>query len=581
VDGANSLAESETSADIEDQNSKRAVWFSWGIASIGTLLGNIDHITPILTMFYLMMYGGINLCCFLLAWVDSPGFRPQFRFFSKKTALLGFVWCLVLSFLISWLMALLALLLLYAIFKYINISSQQQGPWNVPKAKVDSKTGTNWGDVYDSIRYKLTTAILAKVTGSENFHAKNWRPQLLTFVDTDEKGVPLSSEVLALASQFQGGRGLNIVVSIKQGSYLRQGTYEFAQHCNETLKESMGKERLQGFCKVLITQSRFNEAAWAAGTHAGLGPVSPNTILLSWMENWRRRLAPMSMDEMSDHTDDVYSCNVEEFVDTLKGFCNMRRAVCVLKGRKFPRYGDVMPPDSTIDIYWLVDDGGLCLLLSYIISRNSIWRRNASLRVYAVSTTSEDGDRENLKQLVVEFFQQIRINASVFVVSLHETDIADDFRARSCDVCPMGVPDMTIGEKFRSLKDDAMSTASSASGQSGQPAFLSLGINGACIPTPYSPPRLSKKFARPLPVNENEVYVEETRRFLLPDTAKKFNELIRENSVDASLVVTHLPLPHKASSANEFMAYVDTMFENVDNMLLMQGTGVEYMTTVA
>jgi potassium/chloride transporter 4/5/6 len=59
------------------ENSKRAVWFTWGIASLGTLLGNIDRITPILTMFYLMMYGGINLCCFLLAWVDSPGFRPQ------------------------------------------------------------------------------------------------------------------------------------------------------------------------------------------------------------------------------------------------------------------------------------------------------------------------------------------------------------------------------------------------------------------------------------------------------------------------------------------------------------------------
>ena len=284
------------------------------------------------------------------------------------------------------------------------------------------------------------------------------------------------------------------------------------------------------------------------------------------------------MDESS--TDHVYSCNVEEFVDTLKGFSNMRRAVCVLKGRKFPRSGDVMPPDSTIDIYWLVDDGGLCLLLSYIISRNPIWRRNASLRVYAVLTTSED-DREALKLLVVEFLQQIRINASVFVVSLHETDIADDFRARLCDVCPMGVPVMTIGEKFRSLKDDAMSVASSASGQGDQPAFLSLDINGVCIPNPYSPPRLSKKLELPLPVNENEVYVEETRRSLLPDTAKKFNELIRQNSVDASLVVTHLPLPHKASSANEFMAYVDSMFENVDNMLLMQGTGVEYMTTVA
>ena len=68
---------SEKSEDIEYENSKRAVWFTWAIASLGTLLGNIDHITPILTMFYLLMYGGINLCCFLLAWVDSPGFRPQ------------------------------------------------------------------------------------------------------------------------------------------------------------------------------------------------------------------------------------------------------------------------------------------------------------------------------------------------------------------------------------------------------------------------------------------------------------------------------------------------------------------------
>ena len=77
VDKGDGSVASEKSEDIELENSNRAVWFTWAIASLGTLLGNIDHITPILTMFYLMMYGGINLCCFLLAWVDSPGFRPQ------------------------------------------------------------------------------------------------------------------------------------------------------------------------------------------------------------------------------------------------------------------------------------------------------------------------------------------------------------------------------------------------------------------------------------------------------------------------------------------------------------------------
>jgi hypothetical protein len=63
--------------------------------------------------------------------------------------------------------------------------------------------------------------------------------------------------------------------------------------------------------------------------------------------------------------------------------------------------------------------------------------------------------------------------------------------------------------------------------------------------------------------------------------AKKFNSLIRRESPYASMVVTHLPLPHKASTSNDFMEYVDALVCDVDNMLLIQGTGVEYLTTVA
>ncbi len=230
--------ESEASEKVEAENSKRAVWFSWGIASLGTLLGNIDHITPILTMFYLIMYGGINFCCFLLAWVDSPGFRPQFKYFSKGIALLGFFLCIGLAFVISWEMASLALVLVYVIFKYIRFSAKNrlEGGGTSP--------GADWGEVLDSVKYKLTTAVLARVTGSENFHAKNWIPQILTVVDTDEGGYPLQSEVLALAAQLQKGRGLNVVISIKDGSFLGNGVFEKSQQCKATLKEFMEKERL-------------------------------------------------------------------------------------------------------------------------------------------------------------------------------------------------------------------------------------------------------------------------------------------------------------------------------------------------
>lgn len=48
-----------------------------------------------------------------------------------------------------------------------------------------------------------------------DFHAKNWRPQLLTIVDVDCQGTPYNLHVLCIASQLQQmGRGINVVISI-------------------------------------------------------------------------------------------------------------------------------------------------------------------------------------------------------------------------------------------------------------------------------------------------------------------------------------------------------------------------------
>ena len=489
-------------------------------------------------------------------------------------------------------MALMALCLLFSIFKYIDWSYQRQMSYN-SKSKTGESLGANWGDAFVSVRYKITTAVLARLTGTENFHAKNWRPQLLTFVDTDDAGVPLSAEVLALAAQFRGGRGLNIVVSIKQGSYLRKGTFEISQHCSENLKKCMERERLQGFCEVILTLSNFEEAVWSAVMHSGLGPVSPNTVLMSWMTDWRRRSSDPTSNESTNfpENNNIHACSANEFVNTLKGLGNMKKAVCILKGRKFPRCDDIMPRGSTIDIYWVVDDGGLCLLLSYIISRNSTWRRNANLQLFAVTTLAED-NHPDLESAVVEFLQQIRINATVHIVSMITTELADDFRAQMCNVCPTGAPTLTIGEKFRLLKDDAMSASSSVSGKGqGLQSFLPLG-DKACLPgvpvgrcdsdpmdNNMTTTEYNRKFFVEIP--ENDVVEPMSQQLLRLETAKKFNNLIRRNSPSASLVVTHLPIPQKVTKASEFMEYVDTMFKDVDNMLLIQGTGVEYLTTVA
>lgn len=48
---------------------------------------------------------------------------------------------------------------------------------------------------------------------------------------------------------------------------------------------------------------------------------------------------------------------------------------------------------GTIDVWWLFDDGGLTLLIPYILSTKSYWS-SCKLRVFTAGTKKEELDRE-------------------------------------------------------------------------------------------------------------------------------------------------------------------------------------------
>ena len=86
-----------------------ALLLTWFVASVPCLAGNLDAITPIITMFFLLMYATINVSCFAVAFLGTPGFRPTWRCFHWSSACLGCLLCLGLMFAISWLYSLVAL----------------------------------------------------------------------------------------------------------------------------------------------------------------------------------------------------------------------------------------------------------------------------------------------------------------------------------------------------------------------------------------------------------------------------------------------------------------------------------------
>lgn len=348
----------------------------------------------------------------------------------------------------------------------------------------------------------------------------------------------------------------------------------------------------QGYATVIFSKENYPETLCNAVLNSGLGPVSQNTVLMSWITDWKKVLHLRSEDDSTTaFSEHGKARTVDDYVNSLKGLINMRRVVCVLKGLTFPKIRDKMPRGSTIDIYWVVDDGGICLLMSYILSRSNVWRAGVKLRVFVVLTVADENPKV-VKHAVVDFLQQMRIDAVVITVDLQNVSLQDDFRANSWDSnCPSGVPTLTVCEKFDLQKgcDDASTVASSQVSYGIMPSPFTNGnpfwptsctphdVEATSFPSVNITPFDGIKGREPSMLRQQQ----EQERCLALDTAKKFNNLVRRHSSSASLVVTHLPLLHKASETVDFMEYVDTMMNHMNNVLLILGTGVEYLTTVA
>jgi potassium/chloride transporter 4/5/6 len=45
------------------------------------LSGNVDEIAPLLSMFFLMCYGFVNLACALQTLLRTPNWRPRFKYY--------------------------------------------------------------------------------------------------------------------------------------------------------------------------------------------------------------------------------------------------------------------------------------------------------------------------------------------------------------------------------------------------------------------------------------------------------------------------------------------------------------------
>lgn len=367
----------------------RALGVTIVIAEIAVLIGNLDFIAPILTMCFLMCYMFVNLACTLQSLLRTPNWRPRWKFYHWSFSLAGVFLCLFVMFISAWHFALLSMFIAGCVYKYIEYRGAEK----------------EWGDGFRGLALSAARFSLLRLEDGPP-HTKNWRPQILVFVSIDESNLNAAKDrkILTFASQLKAGKGLTMVGTILEGE-LRHRHPE-VQAAKQSLRKLMSQERVKGFADVLVSSSLPEGLCYFIQV-SGLAGLKPNTVILGWPRNWKCGSRGTKRTRM--------------FLETVRTVTSCHQhALLVPKGyESWPDSSDKM--GGTIDVWWIVLDGGLLMLIPFLLRQHKTWK-NTKLRIFTVAQLEDNSIQ--MKKDLAAWVYALRIEAEVEVVELQETDLS-------------------------------------------------------------------------------------------------------------------------------------------------------------
>uniref|UniRef100_A0A669DFD4 Solute carrier family 12 member 6 n=1 Tax=Oreochromis niloticus TaxID=8128 RepID=A0A669DFD4_ORENI len=526
------------------------------IAELGILIASLDMVAPILTMFFLMCYLFVNLACALQTLLRTPNWRPRFSYYHWSLSFLGMTFCLALMFISSWYYAIVAMVIAGMIYKYIEYQGAEK----------------EWGDGIRGLSLSAARYALLRLEEGPP-HTKNWRPQLLVLLKLDEDAHVKSPRLLTFASQLKAGKGLTIVGTVVPGNYLQ--SYGEALAAEQTLKHLMDKERVKGFCQCIVAQKPRDGISHMIQS-SGLGGMKPNTVVMGWPHAWRQSEDPQSW---------------KTFINTVRVTTAAHLALLVPKNISlFPSNSEPCT-EGYIDVWWIVHDGGMLMLLPFLLRQHKVWRK-CSMRIFTVAQMEDNSIQ--MKKDLLTFTYQLRIDAEVEVVEMHDSDIS----AYTYERTLMMEQRCQMLRQMRLSKSDRDREAQLVKDRNSMLRLTSIGSDdeddtdgGDSEHHRRIQMTWTKEKTTQYRATHSGCSTPEGFRDMLsirPDhsnvrrmhTAVKLNEVIVNRSHDARVVLLNMPGPPKNTEGDENsdMEFLEVLTEGLERVLLVRGGGSEVIT---
>uniref|UniRef100_A0A3Q3XFE4 Uncharacterized protein n=1 Tax=Mola mola TaxID=94237 RepID=A0A3Q3XFE4_MOLML len=519
-----------------------ALLLTASICEIGIIIASLDSVAPILSMFFLMCYMFVNLACALQTLLGTPNWRPRFKFYHWALSFLGMSLCLSLMFICSWYYAIIAMGIATCIYKYIEFCGAEK----------------EWGDGIRGISLSAARFALMRLEEGPP-HTKNWRPQILVLVSMDAEQNVEQPRLLSLTNQLKAGKGLTIVGTSVQGTFLNN--FSEAQRADQSLRKLMETEKVKGFSQVVIS-SNLRDGTSHLIQVGGLGGLKHNTVMVSWPRNWKQP---------------EYHQQFRNFIEVVRETTVASMALLVPKNiSSYPSNGERFT-EGHIDVWWIVHDGGMLMLLPFLLRQHKVWRK-CKMRIFTVAQM--DDNSIQMKKDLITFLYHLRINAEVEVVEMHDSDISAYtyektlvMEQRSQILKQMHLTKNEMEREIQSITDSSRGSIrrkkpsalhSQPSAEEGASLAEKPEDETICKPNPMSPD--ISRFRNQIDVRRMH-------------TAMRLNGVIMKKSKEAKLVLLNMPGPPKNRMGNEnYMEFLEVLTEGLNRVLLVRGGGREVIT---
>ena len=362
------------------------------VAVAGLLMGSLNVIAPVLSMFFLTSYGLLNISAGLEELTAPPSWRPKFRL-PWMVSFVGAFGCFAAMLMINAGATFVAAAVTLTV--YFLMERRSLTAW--------------WGDMRSGILMLIARSAIHALSRRPP-DARTWKPNILVM-----SGSPTSRwYLIELAAAVSHGRGFVTVAAILP----RETEPERIAGLTRAVSDYIEKHDVSAIVKVHSSETPLEGARELAKTY-GYGPIAPNTILVGVTERPE---------------------NYDQFAMLIKQVHAQKQNLIVMREGSEER--DSQGDRMRIDVWWYgtQQNLGLMLALAHLLTRGSSWRRSEFI---LKSIVNSEKDVREMRERIGQFIRKGRIDARAEVIVQRSSDVVDTIRQHSqgADLVLLGLRD--------------------------------------------------------------------------------------------------------------------------------------------